>query len=317
MATYKVVSSSPTFGKITSEPINHLQENDCEVMILNPDVVNNREKFAESLKDADALVVGIEKVDEQLLANAQNLKVIAKHGIGIDNIDLEVTNSKGIVVKNVPNASTDAVADYTIGLLISAARHIPRTVQEVRNNEWNKRPGLGFSGKILGVIGTGRIGQAVIQRAVGFGMKIIAYDKFTNQESAATLGFEYKELEEIYRQSDYIAIHTDLNIETRHLLDFSAFEKMKPNAIIVNTARGGIINEEDLLMALDEKMIAGAALDVFEDEPDFNKELLKHERFLASSHTAAYTYDSLEFMGMETAKNVLQELSESKASTHS
>ncbi|PIC78032.1 hydroxyacid dehydrogenase [Sporosarcina sp. P19] len=308
MTTYKVVSSSPTFGKITSEPIIYLQQNDCEVIILKDDEINDREIFADSLRDADAFVVGIEKVDEQLLANARKLKVIAKHGIGIDNIDLELAESKGVAVKNVPNASTNAVADYTIGLLISSARHIPQTVEEVKKGEWHKKPGFGFSGKTLGVIGTGRIGQAVIQRANGFSMNVIAYDKFPNLESAKTLGFTYHELEEIYRQSDYIAVHTDLNPETQHLLDLKAFKKMKPNVIIVNTARGGIINEEDLLTALNENLIAGAALDVFEHEPEFNKELMKHERFTASSHTAAYTYDSLAFMGMETAKNVIHVL---------
>ncbi|MCH4827557.1 phosphoglycerate dehydrogenase [Planococcus halocryophilus] len=308
MASYKVVSSSPTFGKISKESITLLQENDCEVTILKSDEINDREKFASSLKDADAFIVGIEKVDDQLLANAKKLKIIAKHGIGMDNINMELTERKGIIVKNVPNASTNAVADYTIGLLIASARHIPQTVAEIKNNEWHKRAGLGFSGKTLGVIGTGRIGQAVIQRANGFNMNIIAYDKFQNQESAEALGFTYKDLEEIYRQSDYIAVHTDLNLETRHLLNLTAFKKMKSNVIIVNTARGGIINEEDLLMALDENLIAGAALDVFEHEPKFNKELMKHERFIASSHTAAYTNDSLEFMGIETAKNVLRVL---------
>jgi D-3-phosphoglycerate dehydrogenase len=309
---FKVVSSSPTFGKYSNLPITHLENAGCEVVILDSDVANDEEKLSHALKDAHALVVGVEKITKMVIESAKNLKVIAKHGAGVDNIDLAAARERNISVAFAPGANRHAVADLAFGLLLSLAREIPSSNRRVIQGEWPRVVGIELFGKNLGVIGTGKIGKEVIRRAKGFNMEIIAFDQNKDPELIES-GVRYVELDDLLKGSDFITIHTDLNDQSRNMFTTKEFEKMKDTAYIVNTARGGIINEHDLYEALKRGDIAGAALDVFKQEPAGHSPLMELRNFIGTPHMAGYTVDALEVVGMITARNILNILNGKKA----
>ncbi|MEH7239344.1 phosphoglycerate dehydrogenase [Bacillus sp. JJ1562] len=309
---YKVVSSSPTFGKYSKLPINYLEKEQCTVSILDKDTANDEERLAIALKEADALVVGVEKISKRVIDAAENLKVIAKHGAGVDNIDLQAAKERNISVAFAPGANKHAVAELAFGLLLSLAREIPQTNRRVINGEWPRVVGSELYGKTLGVVGTGRIGKEVINRASGFNMDILAFDVYQDQELLES-GVKYENMDVILEKSDFITIHTDLNAQSKNLFSHEAFKKMKKNAYIVNTARGGIIDEMALYDALISGEISGAALDVFENEPTGNSPLISLPNFIATPHMAGYTADALEEVGMITARNIINVLKGEKA----
>ncbi|MEH7225169.1 phosphoglycerate dehydrogenase [Bacillus sp. JJ1566] len=309
---YKVVSSSPTFGKYSKLPISYLENEQCTVSILDKATANDEERLAIALSDADALVVGIEKISKKVIDAAENLKVIAKHGAGVDNIDLQAAKERNISVAFAPGANKHAVAELAFGLLLSLAREIPQTNRRVINGEWPRVVGSELYGKTLGVVGTGRIGKEVIKRASGFNMDILAFDVYQDQELLES-GVRYENMDVILEKSDFITIHTDLNAQSKNLFSHEAFKKMKKNAYIVNTARGGIIDEMALYEALVSGEISGAALDVFENEPTGNSPLISLPNFIATPHMAGYTADALEEVGMITARNIINVLKGEKA----
>ncbi|RFU70897.1 hydroxyacid dehydrogenase [Peribacillus saganii] len=309
---FKVVSSSPTFGKYSKLPVTYLENEHCEITILDPITANREETLATALKDADALIVGVEKITKRIIEGAKNLKVIAKHGAGVDNIDLIAASDRNIPVAFAPGANRHAVADLAFGLLLSLAREVPWSNRRVLEGEWPRVVGFELYGKTLGVIGTGRIGKEVIRRARGFDMKILAFDPYQDPELLQS-GVQYAEFEELLKSSDFITIHTDLNEHSRGMFGKLQFGMMKQNAFIVNTARGGIINENELYEALKNGEIAGAGLDVFEREPFGGSPLLELHNFIATPHMAGYTVDALEEVGMITARNILNVLKGKKA----
>lgn len=309
---YKVVSSSPTFGKYSKKPVTYLESENCTVTILDEESANDEEKFANAISECDALIVGVEKVTEKVLFGAKNLKVIAKHGAGVDNIDLKAARERNIPVAFAPGANRHAVADLAFGLLLSLVRDIPRAYEGVKEGRWPRVVGIELFSKTIGVIGTGRIGKEVIRRAKGFEMNILAFDPYLDPYLEKK-GVRYVTFDELVGESDFITIHTDLNEESRALFGRDAFLKMKETAYLVNTARGGIVNEKELYEALKAGKIAGAALDVFEHEPAGTSPLLELDNFLATPHMAGYTVDALEEVGMITARNISRVLKGEKA----
>lgn len=299
---YKIVSTSPTFGKYSLDPVHFLESEGCEVVILPAEISHNEERLAKALEDVDGLIVGVEKITSNVLRQVPKLKVIAKHGAGVDNIDLQAAAEKDIPVAFAPGANRHAVADLAMGLMLSLGRHIPRSYAQVREGEWPRVIGFELFGKTLGVIGTGRIGKEVIRRAQGFQMKILAYDLYPDQELS---GVTYVSLDQLYRESDFITIHTDLNDQSQAMIATPQLESMKSTVFIVNTARGGIVDERDLFHALKEGRIGGAALDVFAVEPAGQSPLLDLPNFIATPHMAGYTYEALREVGMITARNVM------------
>lgn len=301
----KVVSSSPTFGLYSNDPVSLLESKGYEIEFLYREITSNEEKFAEALRDADALIVGVEKITPTVLAGAEKLKVIAKHGAGVDNIDLAEAGKRKIVVTNAPGANRHAVADMVFGLFLSIARSIPQANQNVKRNKWPRIIGNEIFQKKLGVIGTGRIGQEVIRRAQGFQMKVLCYDLYPN-ENIEQLGLgKYVSLEELLKESDFITIHTDLNDATNALIGEAELLAMKKSAFLINTARGGIIDERALYQALVNGELKGAALDVFEQEPLLEAPLLSLPNFVATPHMAGYTEEALREVGILTAQNVI------------
>ncbi|HXI17477.1 MAG TPA: phosphoglycerate dehydrogenase [Chloroflexota bacterium] len=219
---------------------------------------------------------------------APTLKLIARSGVGYDSIDLAAARSHGVLVTTTVGANHDAVADFTLGLILDLARHITEIAQKVRGGWWGRMAGAELRGKTLGIVGTGRVGREVAARAAGFGMRLAAFDVYPNQEWARSANVSYFSLDELLGQSDFITLHAPSTAETRHLLNRDTLAMCKTGAYVVNTARGDLIDEAALVAALDSGQVAGAALDVFANEPptDEQRPIIKHPKVLPLSHCA-------------------------------
>lgn len=259
------------------------------------------------LSDVDAMVVRSEtKITRTVLEAASNLKVVGRAGVGVDNVDVETATARGVVVMNTPAGNTTTTAELTFFLLGALARHIPQAVASMSAGRWDRKvfQGAELSGKTLGVLGMGRIGSEVALRAVAFGMRVIAYDPFLTEARARQLGVtRTQELDHLYREADFITVHMPVTSETRELLNAAAFSKMKPGVRVVNCARGEIIQENDLLTALESGKVAGAALDVFAEEPlPADHPLRKLPQVLLTPHLGASTAEAQEKCGLEVAE---------------
>ncbi len=240
----------------------------------NIEVVNKPgmkpEELKEAIKDADALVIrSATKVTPELMAHAPRLKVVGRAGTGLDNVDIPEASKRGIVVMNTPGGNTITTGEHALSLMMALARNIPQAAQSMREGKWEKKKfqGTELYNKTLGIIGMGRIGTVVAERAVGLGMRVLGYDPFINKEVAANMGVELASLDDLFARADFITLHTPKTKDTAKILNKKAFKKMKPGVRIINCARGGLVDEKDLLEALREGKVAGAALDVYETEP--------------------------------------------------
>lgn len=302
----KVIVTSPSFGKFSPHHFDDLTVQGYTVVKLIP---YRKEDMLREIVDADALIVGLEHIDEEILAEARQLKVIAKHGVGVDNIDLNAAKNKDIIVANAPATNNDAVADLAFGLMLSAARSIPDADHHLKQMNWRRYDGHSVWGKTLGIIGLGAIGKGVARRAGGFQMNILGYDVSESSPEEDTLGIQRVTLEEIYQRSDYISLHVPLNKFTKGMIGKKEFERMKNNAILINTARGGLIDEAALYEALTNGEIKGCGLDVFEEEPPTNVNLLQLDNIVVTPHMAAYTIEAVQMTSEMTADNVRRLLS--------
>ena len=224
------------------------------------------EEIVPIIGDYDAMVVRSQtQVTAQIIEAGKKLVIIGRAGVGVDNIDIEAATRRGIIVVNAPTGNTISAAEHTIALMLALARHIPNANQALKACKWerSKFTGTEVRGKTLGVIGLGNVGSAVARRARGLEMKIIGYDPFVSEDRARNLQIEFVPLETIYKEADFITLHIPLNAQTREMIGARELAMMKPNARIINTARGGLINEDALVNALKEKKITGAAIDVF------------------------------------------------------
>lgn len=257
--------------------------------VNNPDQWT-MEHIAEQLPQYDAMIIRSRtKVTEKMLQRADRLKVIGRAGTGVDNVDLPAASDKGILVMNTPGANAMAAAEHTLALMLALSRHIPQAAQSVREGRWEKKRFMGteVNEQTLGVIGLGRIGSIVADRALGMGMEVIGYDPYITPEAAAKMGITWVKLDELLIRSDFITLHTPQTKETERIINQSTIAKMKTNARIINCARGGLIDEEALYEALQAGRIAGAALDVFSSEPPVNNPLLGLEKVIATPHLGA------------------------------
>lgn len=304
---YRIISTSPSFGKFVSEPIDFLHENGCDLSLL-PDL-KTEEDIVNSIHDVDALLVGFEPVTPNVIAAGSKLKVVAKHGVGVDNIDVAAATEAGIVVINAPGANSTAVAELTFGLFLALARSIPLADQMVRNKQWSRIVGTELSGKNLGIIGLGQIGEKLAMKATAFGMKVIAFDAFRNFDDPALAGIELTELEQVLQKADFLSLHVPLNSKTKGMIGVKELNRMKKSAFLVNNSRGGIVDEKALYEALRDKQIQGAALDVFEIEPPLGNPLLGLDNVISTPHMAGYTTEALNETGMVCAKGIFNILS--------
>lgn len=277
------------------------------------------EELIAAIPQYDALVVRSEtKVRREVIEAATNLKVIGRAGVGVDNIDIQAATEKGIMVINAPDGNTIAAAELTMAMMLALARNVPQAHRSMKEGKWerSKFMGVEMRGKTLGIIGLGRIGTGVVKRALAFEMKVMAYDPFLTEEKALDLGIELAELDKIYAQSDFITLHTPLTPETKHILNDAAFAKMKKGIRIIQCARGGLIDEKALFKAIQEGIVAGAAVDVFEKEPvTLENPLLSLDNVIVVPHLGASTTEAQVGVAVDVAEGVLAALNGDPVST--
>ncbi len=270
--------------------------------------------------DYNGLVVrSATKVTADLLEAASGLEVIGRAGIGVDNVDVDAASRHGVIVMNTPEGSAVTTAEHAIAMLLSLARRIPQATASMKAGKWDKKRFMGteMAGKTLGIIGIGNIGAIVADRARGLKMSVVACDPYMSAEVAQQKGITLVSLEDLFARADFISIHTPLTKDTKHMLDAAAFGKMKRGVLLVNAARGGIIHEGDLLKALDQGQVGGAALDVWEKEPPGENPLLGRDEVICTPHLGASTGEAqvnvsvavarqlVEFFGTGTIKNAV------------
>lgn len=269
------------------------------------------EELKEIIPEYDAIIVRSEtKLKADIIAAAARLKVIGRAGIGLDNVDIGAATKKGIVVMNTPQENAIAAAEHTIAMMLAVSRKIPQATASLKAGKWEKKRFMGveLSNKTLGVVGIGVIGSIVVDRARGLKMRVIAYDPYISKEAAEKKGVELVPFDQLLSRSDFITVHTPLTEETRNLIDKKAFEKMKKGVILINCARGGIINEKDLYEAIRSGKVAGAALDVFEKEPAMGNPLFELEEVICTPHLGASTREAQENVSIAIARQVVDYL---------
>jgi D-3-phosphoglycerate dehydrogenase len=265
-------------------------------------------ELIETIKGYDALVVRSEtKVTPEVIQAGKNLKVIGRAGIGVDNIDLEAATSAGIAIVNAPIGNTVAAAEHTLALMLALARNIPQAYQSLKKREWRRSAFMGIEvrNKTMGIVGLGRVGSEVARRARGFAMRLLGYDPFVTPDYASRLGVELLPLDELLSRSDFITLHTPLTASTTNLIGKRELSLMKPDARLINVARGELINEDALLEALESGQLAGVALDVFVQEPPGETPLIKHPKVIATPHLGASTQEAQREVAIEAAEQVL------------
>src|SRR3989338_3461196 len=250
------------------------------------------------------------KVTAEVIAKADHLRVIGRAGVGLDNVDAGAATKRGIVVMNVPAGNTISTAEHTMSLLMALARRIPQAYVSLRGGQWERTKFVGTElfGKTLGIVGLGKIGTEVAKRAQAFGMHVLAYDPFLSTERAQQLEIQLTELAKVYAESDFITVHTPLTDETRHMIGAKEIAKMKKGVRLINCARGGIIDEDALYQAIVDGTVAGAAVDVFEEEPPKNHKLLTLDQVICTPHLGASTEEAQLNVAIEVAKQVADAL---------
>jgi len=274
----------------------------------------SKPELIEKVRDADGLICLLgDRIDRAVLEAGKRLRIVANVAVGYDNIDVNTATERGIMVTNTPDVLTEATADLTFGLLLAVARRIvegDKLAREGRFHGWELDFLLGTDvhGKVLGIVGFGRIGQAVARRARGFGMQVLYYNRMQKPELEEELNVEFVDFEELLQRSDFVSIHLPLTPETQHLFGAREFDKMKPSAFLINVARGPIVDEEALVQALKGKEIAGAALDVFEHEPRVHPKLLKMDNVVLTPHIGSAARETRIKMALTAVENVIAAL---------
>jgi D-3-phosphoglycerate dehydrogenase len=266
------------------------------------------DSLIEQIVDADGMIVrSATRITAKLMDKAPQLRVIGRAGVGVDNIDVRAATQRGIVVMNAPDGNTITTAEHTMALLVAMARNIPQAHAKLQKGEWDKKSfvGVELNGKTLGIIGLGRIGKHVSQIARGFGMQIVAFDPFISPDQAKELGIELGALNEVFARADFLTIHTPVTDDTRNIIGSEAFSKVKPGVRIINCARGGLIDENALLKAIDDGVVAAAALDVFSTEPlPGDSPLLGNANIITTPHLGASTTEAQEGVAFTVAEQM-------------
>jgi len=293
---------------IAESAVKQITDAGIEVVIRNADTDGPVE---EQIKGFDGIVIrSATHVTRQVMEAADQLKVVVRAGVGLDNVDQEAAKEHGIQVMNTPEAPTASVAEMVFSLMFSLARNVTQADSSMKDERWEKKKlkGTELWEKTIGIIGFGRIGQELAKRAKAFDMNVLAYDVLDIDDAVKKLGAERVDLDSLITQSDYISLHVPLLPQTKGMMGDAQFESMKDTAFLINTARGGVVDEEALLKALNEGKIAGAALDVFENEPPLDWSLVKHPKLVATPHLASSTKEAQVRVGKLTAEKIIQVL---------
>src|ERR1700759_3152991 len=274
---------------------------------FQPELGKDKDKLAAVIGDYDGLAIrSATKVTSKVLENASRLKVIGRAGIGVDNVDIPAATAKGVIVMNTPFGNSITTAEHAIAMMFALARQIPAADVPTQAGKWEKNRFMGveITGKVLGVIGCGNIGSIVAERAIGLRMRVIAFDPFLSPERAKDIGVEKVELDDLLKRADFITLHTPLTEKTKNIIDASAIAKTKKGVRIINCARGGLVDEQALVDALNSKHVAGAAFDVFTEEPATSNVLFGHPNVICTPHLGAATTEAQENVALQVAEQM-------------
>jgi len=304
----KILVTPRSFASASDKPMKMLTEKGYVIQLNDSGRPYKKEEMLNLVSDIDGIIIGIDELSAEIIERANKLKVISKYGTGLDNIDINIATEKKITVTNTPTANVDAVADLTFGLILSLARRIPEADRKTKSSKWEKITGKSVWEKTLGIIGLGKIGRQVVKRAQGFKMNILVYELIKDEKFAQNYNIKYVNLEELLQKSDYITIHIPLIDTTRHMIDHKELEQVQAGSFLINTSRGGIVNEEALYNALKNKKLRGAALDVYVNEPPQKSPLMELDNIIMTPHIGAYTEEAIENMGIQAAQNLIDVL---------
>ena len=286
------------------ERVNLLEENGVAVKKVRD---GKEDLFYAECREAQAVVPGLTPITRPMMEKSPHLLIIAAHGVGYNNVDIAAADELGILVTNIPGANSDAVAEFAFGFMLTLVRFFPQVWEEMRKGGW-RRPdfwGTELRGKTLGIIGLGQIGSRVSKLGRAFGMKVLAFDPYISERSFREAGAEAAEKDTVISQADFLSLHTPLTSETRKLIAGRELSLMKPTAFLLNTARGGVVDEDALLAALNGGRISGAAIDVFEQEPPADRALVGHPRVITAPHIAGLTNEARYRMGRGASERIL------------
>lgn len=301
----KIFVSTHPFSSTSDLPMKLIKANGLELAINEHGRKITTGELAEDIKDAEVLVAGTEKITEEVFLNAPNLKLISRVGIGLDGIDFDLCKKYDVRVAYTPDAPTMAVAELCVGLIIDLARKISFTDKAIKNGIWNRYMGMLLYGKAIGIFGMGRIGKSLIHLLAPFNVKFKVYDIEPDLAFGRLYNVSFVSKEEVLKESDVVSVNVPLKEDTRDYITLRDLKMMKPSAILINTARGGIVNEDDLYLALSERIIAGAAIDVFETEP-YKGKLQELDNVVLTCHMGASTIDSRTDMEVQAIEEVIR-----------
>ena len=302
----KVLITTVPFGKENRMPLDLLEMHNIEYVINPLNKKLTEDDLVGLISDYDVIIAGTEKITDKVMTKGDNVKFISRVGIGLDSVDLLAAERHGIIVSYTPDAPAPAVADLTMGLMYSLLRKVHEANIQLHQGNWHRYFGKRLTDCSIGLIGVGRVGIRVLKNLQALGCKrILYYDKKVRLEEENNEQVVFSDKEEIYKTSDIISLHIPLDIETKNMVTIKEMRLMKKNSFLINTARGGIINERDLCIALQEKLIAGAAIDAFEDEP-YSGELVKHDNCILTAHMGSMTADCRARMEIEATEEAIR-----------
>jgi len=299
----RILVTSRSFGKIARAPAEWLETQGFELNTTDRPRPLSEDDMIALIRDMDAVIVGNDKVTAPVLAAGNRLKVVSMHGVGVNHIDVAAAERHGVVVTNVPGANSEAVAELAIGLLFACARRIVESHVSTRAGGWERFAGVEIQGKTLGVVGFGRIGQAVARRAKALGCRVLACDPVADTEAAKQMDVTLTDLDTLLSDADFVSLHLPLTPETEKTINSESLMKMKPGGILINTSRGGVVDEAALAETLRSGHLAAAGVDVYAKEPPISSPLMGVENCIMLSHIGAYSIEALERMGMTAARN--------------
>ena len=306
----KILITPTSFLKPVNAKAREMIEAFADEVVYNPETRPlTAEEVAALLPGVDGYIAGLDTISAEALKNVpESLKVISRYGAGVDRVDLAAAKAKGIVVTNTPGTNSTAVCELAFGLMLSLARHIPQLDTAVRNGEWPRTSGMELCGRTLGIVGMGAIGKKLAVRAKAFGMDVIAFDPYFDAAFAAENGVKQATLEELIPQADVISLHVPLTEQTKHMIGAAQIATMKNGALILNTARGGLIDEAAAAEAIKAGKLGGVGLDAFEVEPPKDSPLMGMDNVVMTPHAGAHTDEAVAGMGMMAVQNLIDVL---------
>ena len=283
---------------------------------LHPDRPLTVQELLTLVKPVEGMIISDDPITREVIESAPDLKVISKNGVGVDQIDLRAATERAVVVTNTPGVNANAVADLAIGLMICVARQIPLVDKLTKQGKWDRMLGVEVWGKTLGIVGLGHIGRGVARRAKGFNMRLLGFDVLQDHEFAREVDLKYVDLNTLLQESDFVSLHVPRTDGTKGLINRHTLSWMKPTAYLINTARGEIVDGEALYEAIRNKVIAGAAVDVYQDEPPLSDPLLTLPNVVTTSHIGAFSGEAIAEQCMTAAKNLVEVMGRNFSKAH-